>query len=138
MLWWLVSSIFLWIELITFSMHDSWLSRRTLGWVSNDSPQFILLLLGVPEGVLGVYPPCLLCLGEGAEGGVSLSWKSLFTDFSLLFHKVSSASSFISACILLIISETSSEVGDLALFGMAWGAETLSELLHPESACSQG
>src|SRR6266571_7350846 len=120
-LWWLVSSIFLWIELIMFSMHDSWLSRRKLGWASNDSPQFILLLLGVPEGVLGVYPPCSLCLGEGAKGGMSLSWKSLFADFSLLFRKVSSASSFVSARILLIILETSSKVGDLALFGMAWG-----------------
>src|SRR6266700_269140 len=87
MLWWLVSLIFLWIELIAFSMHDSWLSRRKLGWASNDSPQFILLLLGVPEGVLGVYPPCLLCLGKGAKGGTSLSWKSLFADFSLLFHQ---------------------------------------------------
>ncbi len=121
MLWWLISSIFLWIELIMFSMHNSWLSRRKLGWVSNDSPQFILPLLGVPEGVLGVYPPCSLCLGKGAEGGMSLSWKSLFADFSLLFHKVSSASSFVSAHVLLIISETSSEVGDLALFGMVWG-----------------
>src|SRR6266700_681517 len=54
MLWWLISSIFLWIKLITFSMCDSWLSRRGLGWVSNDSPQFILPLLGVPDGVLGV------------------------------------------------------------------------------------
>src|SRR6266705_2405120 len=97
MLWWLVSSIFLWIKLIAFSMCDSWLSRRRLGWVSNDSPQFILLFLGVPEGVLGVYLPCLLCLGEGAEGGASLSWKSLFADFSLLFCKVSSVSSFVSA-----------------------------------------
>src|SRR6266700_1143503 len=121
MLWWLVSLIFLWIELIVFSMCDSWLSRRKLGWASNDSPQFILPLLGVPEGVLGVYPPCLLCLGKGAEGGMSLLWKSLFAGFSLLFCKVSSASSFISAHILLIILETSSEVGDLALFGMAWG-----------------
>src|SRR6266700_4115330 len=95
-LWWLVSSIFLWIKLIMFSMRDSWLSRRKLGWASNDSPQFILPLLGVPEGVLGVYPPCSLCLGEGAKGGVSLSWKSLFADFSLLFHKVSSVSSFVS------------------------------------------
>src|SRR6266705_2735472 len=54
MLWWLISSIFLWIKLIAFSMRDSWLSRRKLGWASNDSPQFILPRLGVPEGVLGV------------------------------------------------------------------------------------
>src|SRR6266581_2658619 len=113
-LWWLISSIFLWIELITFSMCDSWLSRRKLGWASNDSPQFILPLLGVPEGVLGVYPPCSLCLGEGAEGGASLSWKSLFADFSLLFCKVSSASSFVSVRILLIISETSATLPCLA------------------------
>src|SRR6266446_7580710 len=51
---WLVFSIFLSIEFITFIMRDSWLSRRKLGWASNDSPQFMLLLLGVPEGVLGV------------------------------------------------------------------------------------
>src|SRR6266446_5377561 len=119
MLWWLVSSIFLWIEFIMFIIHDSWLSRRKLGWASNDSPQFILPLLGVPEGVLGVYTPCLLCLSKGAKGGASFSWKNLFADFFLLFRKVSSASSFISDRILLIISETSSKVGNLALFGMA-------------------
>src|SRR6266446_5788597 len=42
---WLVSSIFLWIEFITFIIHDSWLSRRKFGWASSDSPQFMLPLL---------------------------------------------------------------------------------------------
>src|SRR6266446_9656130 len=116
MLWWLVSSIFLWIEFITFIIHDSWLSRRKLGWASNDSSQFILPPLGVPEGVRRVNTPCSLCLGEGAEGDASFSWKSLFADFSLLLRKALSASSFISARILLIILETSSKVSDLALF----------------------
>src|SRR6266446_518327 len=113
MLLWLVSSIFLWIEFIVFIIRNSWLSRRKFGWASNDSPQFMLPLLGVPEGVLGVYTPCSLCLGEGAWGGASFSWKSLFADFSLLLHKALSANSFISVCILFIILETSSEVGDL-------------------------
>src|SRR6266446_6861916 len=54
MLLWLVSSIFLWIEFIAFFIHDSWLSRRKFGWASSDSPQFMLPLLGVPEGVCGV------------------------------------------------------------------------------------
>src|SRR6266446_8913135 len=84
---WLISLIFLWIEFIAFIIHDSWLSRRKFGWASNDSPQFMLPLLGVPEGVLGVYAPCSLCLGEGAWGSASFSWKSLFADFSLLFRK---------------------------------------------------
>src|SRR6266446_7949882 len=61
MLWWLVSSIFLWIEFIAFIMRDSWLSRRKFGWASNDSLQFILPILGVTEGVLGVYTTCWLC-----------------------------------------------------------------------------
>src|SRR5712692_11930629 len=117
---WLISSIFLWIEFIAFIIRDSWLSRRKFGWASNDSPQFMLPLLGVPEGVRGVYAPRSLCLGEGAEGGASFSWKSLLADSSLLFCKVSSANSFILVHVLLMISETSSEVGDLAFSGMAW------------------
>src|SRR5712692_2779241 len=92
-----------------------------VGWVSSDSSQFILPPLGVPEGVRGVNTPHSLCLGEGAKGDASFSWKSLFADFSLLFHKASSVNSFISVHVLLIILETSSEVGDLALFGMVWG-----------------
>src|SRR5712692_139896 len=61
MLLWLISSIFLWIEFITFIIHDSWLSRRKFGWASNNSSHFILPPLGVPEGVHGVNTPCLLC-----------------------------------------------------------------------------
>src|SRR6266436_4652836 len=81
MLWWLVSSIFLWIKFIAFIICDSWLSRRKLGWASNDSSQFILPPLGVPEGVRRVNTPRLLCLGKGAEGG----YPSCEKAYSLIF-----------------------------------------------------